>query len=87
MHSLVVPDGLEVPCFNFQVSSMLGRPPFHHLQVGSMEDRWFLMHFLVVPDDLEVLHFKIQVSRMPGSPSRRPLSTISRLDPWRTEGS
>jgi len=40
-----------------------------------------------VPCGLEVLHFKFQVSRMSGSPSRRPLSTISRLDPWRIDGS
>ena len=31
--------------------------------------------------------FNFQLSRMSGSPSRRPLSTISRLDPWRTGGS
>ena len=61
--------------------------PIHHLQVGSLKDRWSLMHFLEVPGGLEVLHFKFQVSRMSGSPSRRPLSTISRLDPWRTDGS
>ena len=52
-----------------------------------MEDCWFLTHLLKVPGGLKVLHFKFQVSRMTGSPSRRPLSTISRLDPWRTDGS
>ena len=43
-------------------------------------------HFLEVPGGLEVLHFKFQVSKMSESPSRRPLSTISRLDPWRANG-
>merc|ERR1711867_420887 len=74
----------------FQISSLkdvrksIKKAPIHHLQVGSLEDRWFLTHFLEVPDGLEVLYFKFQVSRMSGSPSRRPLSTISWLDPWRS---
>ena len=84
---LEVPDGLKVPCFNFEVSSMSGtpsgRPTIHHLQVGSLEDMWFLTHFLEVPDGLKVPCFYCEVSSMSG----RPLSTISRLDLWVTGGS
>ena len=45
-----------------------------------------LMHFLQRVDVLGVPSFKFQVSRMSGTSSKTPLSTISRLDPWRTFG-
>ena len=44
-------------------------------------------HSLEVPCGMEVSHIKFQVSRMSETLSRRPLSTISRLDPWRISGS
>ena len=40
-----------------------------------------------VPVGLEVPHFKFQVLKMSGALSKMPLSTISRLDPWKTGGS
>ena len=57
------------------------KAPIHHLQVGSLEDRWFLMHFLEVGDGLEMPCFNFQKSRTSGSPSIMLQSTISRFDP------
>ena len=34
------------------------KAPIHHLQAGSLEDRWILMLFLEVPGGLEVSYFK-----------------------------
>ena len=58
--------------------------PIHHLQVGSLGDRWFLMHILEIDYVIVVPCFKFQVCRMSGTPSMTPLSTISRLDLWVT---
>ena len=46
--------------------------PIHHLQVGSLEDRWILTHLLKVYDGLKVPCFHFQVSSMSRSPSGRP---------------
>ena len=71
----------------YDIRNPVKNTPIPHLQVGSLEDKWFLTHFLEVPGGLEVLHFKFQVSRTTGTLSRTSLSIISRLDPWRTGGS
>ena len=46
----------------FQISVVkdvrVKKAPIHHLQVGSLEDRWILMLFLEVPGGLEVSYFK-----------------------------
>ena len=65
------------------VRKTIKKAPILHLQVGSLEDRWFLTHFLLVPDGLEVPCFNFQESLTSG----RPLSSISMLDSWRTGGS
>ena len=55
---------------SFQISGVknvrnpVKKAPIHHIQVGSLEDRWFLTHSLEVPCGLEVSHFKFQVCRM-----------------------
>ena len=65
----MVPDALPGSSWwpggaTFQISGLqdvrkpIKKAPIHHLQVGSLEDRWFLTHFLEVPGGLEVLHFK-----------------------------
>ena len=38
--------------------------PIHYLQVGSLEDRWFLTHFLEVGDGLVMPCFNFQKSKM-----------------------
>ena len=76
----------------FQISGLqdvrnpVKNTPIHHLQVGSLEDRWFLTSILELDYALEVSSFKFHVSGMSGTLSRTPLSTISRLDPWRCDG-
>ena len=53
----------------FQISGVwdvrkpIKNAPIHHLQVGSMEDRWFITLFLGVPGGQEVANFK-QVVKM-----------------------
>ena len=49
------------------VRKVINDNPIHHLQVGSLEDWWFLTHLLEVVSGLEVPHFKFQVSRISGT--------------------
>ena len=63
-----------MPHFKFQESRMSGiivESPIQHLQVGSLDDKWFLTHFRGVPVGQEVPHFKFQMLRMSGTLSRR----------------
>ena len=70
-----------------EVRKTIKKAPINRLQVCALEDRWLLMHFLEVPEGLEVPCFNFQESLTSGRPSRRPLSSISRLNPWRIGGS
>ena len=44
--------------------------PIHHLQVGSLGDRWVLMHILRIDYVMVVPCFKSQVSRISETPSK-----------------
>ena len=46
--------------------------PIHHLQVGSLGDRWFLTHILEIDYIMVVPSFKSQVSMVSGTQSKTP---------------